>query len=454
MKTINKTISIGTGNMELHVNASIDGKEVLNKKSDSLIGQFAKMLYGCMQPQAMSFNAYLNSVAITNVTSQDGLIKITVSSSTNLATGNHVHITRVTGTTEANGDWTITAYTTNQWTLDGSTFTNTYIGGGIGSFYGVSQSNTLYNGSLKNAGMLVGIGSTTPTISDVVMDQQILDGSSTGKLVYNAYTTSQDTNDSTSAQVTTTQTFTNNSGSSVVVNEIGLLMNYYYNYPNTWSILVARDVVAGGITVATGKTLTINYRIKTILAVTGDTGGFIASFMRLMYSQIAATTRSLYDITNTSITISNSVVNLLVTSAGGPGVTTRYLSTNTLKSENLGIQVGSGNSAVAMGDYALGTKITHGKSTGQLLYHGTFLDDYTESNPDATFTISRIFENASGGNVTVKEIGIYAGAAGQNIAVIDVPAYSACIIHNLLATPITLSDGDVMKVIYTLKVTV
>ena len=451
MKTITKKLCIGTNDMELYVDASIDGKKILDKKSDSLVGQFAKILYGCMQPTAMAFHRHIETVSAVSITNNGGLIQVVVPSGYYPNNSDTVVIGGALGCTEANGTWAITVVGGYTFTLNGSTFTHTYTGGAVVGFF--KTDNLVPTAQcFNNAGMQVGTGSTPVTISDFNLAIPIVNGSSIGQLTYNTYTTSQDTNDSTSAQVTMTQTFTNNSVGDVGVNEIGLFMSFDYISYGWYNTLVARDIVAGGINVASGKTLTINYRIKTILATTGDTGGFVASFMRLLYSQISQTTRSLYDITNTSITTSYSAVNFLVSSSGGPGITTRYNSLNTLKNENLGIQVGSGSNAVSMGDYALQSKIPHGLSIGQLLYHGTFLDDYTEADPTATFTINGIFENQSGGDVTINEIGVYAGAAGQSIYVTDVPAYAACIIHNKLATPITLPTNEILKVVYTIEV--
>jgi len=58
-----------------------------------------------------------------------GEIRITAASH-GLSTGDHVTIASVGGTTEANGDWTVTVITSSTFDLDGSTFTNAYTSGG------------------------------------------------------------------------------------------------------------------------------------------------------------------------------------------------------------------------------------------------------------------------------------------------------------------------------------
>ena len=57
-------------------------------------------------------------------------IRITTSAAHGYSTGDHVTIAGVGGTTEANGDWTITVVSTTTFDLDGSTFANTFSSNG------------------------------------------------------------------------------------------------------------------------------------------------------------------------------------------------------------------------------------------------------------------------------------------------------------------------------------
>jgi hypothetical protein len=59
-----------------------------------------------------------------------GLIRLTISSTSGLATGQEVNVASVGGTTEANGSWLITVIDGSNIDLQGSTFTNAYISGG------------------------------------------------------------------------------------------------------------------------------------------------------------------------------------------------------------------------------------------------------------------------------------------------------------------------------------
>lgn len=59
-----------------------------------------------------------------------GLIRLTVNTTSGMITGQQVTVGEVTGTTEANGNWTITVVDLTTVDLDNSTFTNAYTSGG------------------------------------------------------------------------------------------------------------------------------------------------------------------------------------------------------------------------------------------------------------------------------------------------------------------------------------
>ena len=59
-----------------------------------------------------------------------GLIRLTVNTTSGMITGQQVTIGDVVGTTEANGNWTITVISLTEIDLGGSTFTNAYSSGG------------------------------------------------------------------------------------------------------------------------------------------------------------------------------------------------------------------------------------------------------------------------------------------------------------------------------------
>jgi hypothetical protein len=59
-----------------------------------------------------------------------GLIRLTVNTTSGMITGQQITVGEVVGTTEANGNWTITVISLTEIDLGGSTFTNAYSSGG------------------------------------------------------------------------------------------------------------------------------------------------------------------------------------------------------------------------------------------------------------------------------------------------------------------------------------
>lgn len=75
---------------------------------------------------------FIGASAITGAADNgSGLIRLTVESTADWADGQVKNITDVTGTTEANGYWTITVIDSTHIDLQGSTFSNAYVSGGM-----------------------------------------------------------------------------------------------------------------------------------------------------------------------------------------------------------------------------------------------------------------------------------------------------------------------------------
>ena len=80
---------------------------------------------------------------------------------------------------------------------------------------------------------------------------------------------------------------------------------------------------------------------------------------------------------------------------------------NALINDNsFGIQVGTGDTAVAVDDDSLATSIVEGTSSGQLTHQAVTFSAKTAISGGYRFSISRQVDNASGGTITVKEIGL------------------------------------------------
>lgn len=122
-------------------------------------------------------------------------------------------------------------------------------------------------------GIVVGTGSTAPTIDDYALETQIVDGVGAGQLQHGAVTYGLPTASATISHFTITRDLSNASGGAITVNEIALyvkgqqawLCSYNdrdYNYTMIYYFMTIRDVVTGGISIPNGDTLTVNYRIQ------------------------------------------------------------------------------------------------------------------------------------------------------------------------------------------------
>jgi len=73
----------------------------------------------------------IGAIAVSGAANNgSGLVRLTVSSTSGWATGDIKDVSSVTGTTEANGTWTITVVDGTHIDLQGSTFANVYVSGG------------------------------------------------------------------------------------------------------------------------------------------------------------------------------------------------------------------------------------------------------------------------------------------------------------------------------------
>ncbi|MFA5377992.1 MAG: hypothetical protein WC455_19735 [Dehalococcoidia bacterium] len=109
------------------------------------------------------------------------------------------------------------------------------------------------------SGIIIGTGVTAPTITDYKIETIIPHAT----MNYGAQTFGNPTADATTSQLTITRNFANVSGGDVTVNEIALYCGAYAGGSRDFCII--RDVIAGGITVPNGQTLTVNYRPQVVI---------------------------------------------------------------------------------------------------------------------------------------------------------------------------------------------
>jgi len=90
-----------------------------------------------------------------------------------------------------------------------------------------------------------------------------------------------------------------------------------------------------------------------------------------------------------------------------------------------GIIVGTSDEPVSLDDYNLKSKISHGSGSGQLEYGamsiGNLTPSYGSDPLQYSFILSRTFNNLSGADITIKEVGllVYAYMGGSQYILID-----------------------------------
>jgi len=113
-------------------------------------------------------------------------------------------------------------------------------------------------------GIIVGTGTTAPTIDDFALGTPIDHGVAAGDLQYSAVSFGAPASDATTSQFTITRDFANASGGAITVNEIALYVRGWL-FATTYYFMIIRDVIAGGIAVPDGQTLTVNYREQAVV---------------------------------------------------------------------------------------------------------------------------------------------------------------------------------------------
>lgn len=113
----------------------------------------------------------------------------------------------------------------------------------------------------------------------------------------------------------------------------------------------------------------------------------------------------------------------------------------------MGIRVGSGNTAVDISDYKLEVPIEEGTGVGQFSHSACEVGSPTVGAAESAFTVERSCLNYSGGDITVREIGIYANITSTETEGTDY----ACIVRDVLGMAVVVPDGGRIRVIYTVK---
>ena len=118
-----------------------------------------------------------------------------------------------------------------------------------------------------------------------------------------------------------------------------------------------------------------------------------------------------------------------------------------------GIVVGTGNVAPIISDYALGVQIAHGTGVGQIQYGNVAFGLPASDAASSHFTVTRDFSNASGGDITVNEIGLYVKGQESN----GIFPWSSTVttryfmtIRDLIVGGIVVPNGETLTINYRL----
>ncbi|KKK67723.1 hypothetical protein LCGC14_2951210 [marine sediment metagenome] len=110
-----------------------------------------------------------------------------------------------------------------------------------------------------------------------------------------------------------------------------------------------------------------------------------------------------------------------------------------------GLRVGTGNTPVAIDDYALATPIAQGTGAGQMEHQVCTVATSVVSAPSCYFVVSRTITNNSGNSITVREAALYMRMSAS---------YYGCATRDVFGAPQAVPDGGSITVDWTIQVTV
>lgn len=109
-----------------------------------------------------------------------------------------------------------------------------------------------------------------------------------------------------------------------------------------------------------------------------------------------------------------------------------------------GIRVGTGNTAVAIDDYALETAIVEGLGPGQMEHLVCTVTTSAVAAPSCSFLVSRAAVNNSPGIITVREAAIYMRMY---------TSYYGCAVRDVFVTPQAVPIGGAITIDWYIQVT-
>lgn len=111
-------------------------------------------------------------------------------------------------------------------------------------------------------GIVVGSGSTPPDNLDYALETLITHGVGAGQLDYGAHNWTTTAEIGANVDLVISRTYYNGSGSTITVNEIGIVVLSFFAIGAN-AFLLIRDVLGAGVDVLDTQTLTVQYTLRT-----------------------------------------------------------------------------------------------------------------------------------------------------------------------------------------------
>lgn len=469
MRTITNELSIGkTGRgLDMYCQVGLSGQTLYRMKCDSLVGNFVRSIYLNMSMrrdlERYDWNTGYspNTVSTLNYVNGGQDIRIGVDGGNYIFNSNSdmIMLLGVEGLPEINGIWYRNDASKNPYGLEIARRDYEYFDIiGAGTLFQdrqyVTDSGWVNDGRLVTESIhhlapgrfwkpVIGNNIDPVKASDMVLKGLLRSGFSNGTTTIAPLITDQQ-----SSKFNLSRSFTNMREYSVEVTEIGIETDFdgHSKYE-----LIARDLLGAPVTVAHGKTLTLDYEVRTDIenfsqdtVANGSNGGFLEKFLSSVRDNAIHSTSNWYD----------QIYRLLVCYGGGWCKAGHHDETSF--GWHYGIRLGSSNKFVSMTDTSLAPAddtdngYSHGDRDSTIYHHGTSIGELTidDQTNQAWFPIERIFENRGAVALPVREIGLFAN--GDESYTNPSPA----LIARTALDPgdeFTIGAGEIVRVTYTVK---
>jgi hypothetical protein len=124
-------------------------------------------------------------------------------------------------------------------------------------------------------------------------------------------------------------------------------------------------------------------------------------------------------------------------------------------SENNGIVIGTGTTAVDATDTSLETPIADGIASGEMEHFTCGVGNFATVSTTASFDIERLFRNSSGDAIVINEVGIYSVVTNTATGFETGNPYlrHVCMLRDVLSSGFSVPDGEYLRVVYTISFT-